>query len=118
VRIAVIGRTQMLLESARVIAEAGHTIPLVVTSPAAPHYAVGADAFEAFAKDVEATYRDGWDLDTSSVVERVSGYECDVANSVNWKTRICAPVIEAFAHGIVNCHAGDLPRYRGKAAVN
>ena len=117
-RVAVIGRTRMLLESARVVAEAGHTIPLVVTSPAAPHYGVGADAFEKFAAEVDATYRDGWELDTPGMVDRIAAYECDVAISINWKTRICASVLEAFPHGIINCHAGDLPRYRGNAAVN
>lgn len=42
----------------------------------------------------------------------------EVAISVNWLTLIKQPLIDQFKYGIINAHAGDLPRYRGNACPN
>lgn len=42
----------------------------------------------------------------------------DIAISVNWPTLIKEPLLSTFKHGILNAHAGDLPRYRGNAVAN
>ena len=42
----------------------------------------------------------------------------EVAISVNWPTLIGPEMLGRFPHGVVNAHAGDLPRYRGNATPN
>lgn len=42
----------------------------------------------------------------------------EVAISVNWPTLIGSEMLDRFPHGVVNAHAGDLPRYRGNATPN
>ena len=37
--------------------------------------------------------------------------------SVNWTTLVPPQAFEQFAHGVLNAHAGDLPRYRGNATI-
>ena len=44
-RVAIIGRTRMLLDAARLVAAAGHEIPLVMTCRAEPHSGAGPEDF-------------------------------------------------------------------------
>ncbi len=41
-----------------------------------------------------------------------------VAISVNWPTLIGRRMLEVFQFGVINAHAGDLPRFRGNATPN
>lgn len=42
----------------------------------------------------------------------------DIAVSVNWPTLVTQRVIDLIPNGVLNAHAGDLPRYRGNACPN
>jgi methionyl-tRNA formyltransferase len=47
-----------------------------------------------------------------------AGSGAAVAISVNWPGLIGPELLDRFPHGVVNAHAGDLPRFRGNATPN
>jgi methionyl-tRNA formyltransferase len=107
-KLAVLGRTHWLLGAARRLRDAGHDIRLVATAEAAPEYRAGVEDFRAFAADSGATF----------ALDEVPQTDAQLAVSVNWPRLIGRDVLDAFPGGVVNAHAGDLPRYRGNAAPN
>lgn len=116
-RIALIGRTTMLLKAGRLLVERGHEIPVVWTSSAEEFYGIDVEDFRRFARDIGADFQCGATLNRAAA-EVLPRYGCDIAVSVNWPGLIDKPVLDQFAHGILNAHAGDLPRYRGNACPN
>lgn len=115
-KVAIVGRTEMLLRSAQAVAEAGHDIGAVVTCEKEPHYSVSPSDFESLANKHDSAFFETYRIGDETVVNELD--TCDVAISINWKTLIPPSVINRFEHGIINCHAGDLPRFRGNAATN
>lgn len=116
--VAVIGRTRWLLDAARQLAEAGVPIGLVATAQAESFYDCEVEAFEGFAKAAGAPYALAPKLNGEDGVSLLRDAGCEIAISVNWPSVIGADAIAAFPLGILNAHAGDLPRYRGNACPN
>lgn len=116
--VAAIGRTEMLRRSILELDAAGHDVTLVVTCDPADFYETGVDAFERAAETVGAAFHHVADLGEVDRLRPPGADVPDVAVSVNWKTIIPAELLDAFEHGVLNYHAGDLPRYRGNAAMN
>jgi UDP-4-amino-4-deoxy-L-arabinose formyltransferase/UDP-glucuronic acid dehydrogenase (UDP-4-keto-hexauronic acid decarboxylating) len=58
------------------------------------------------------------DINDDTAVSTFRQSDSQIAISVNWQTLIRRPVLDAFKYGVINAHAGDLPRYRGNAAPN
>jgi UDP-4-amino-4-deoxy-L-arabinose formyltransferase/UDP-glucuronic acid dehydrogenase (UDP-4-keto-hexauronic acid decarboxylating) len=114
-RVAVLGRTRMLLDAARLLVARGHTVPIVATCKPVVEYGVGEADFDALARDLGARFLATETLDREDVVALLRDSESDVAVSVSWVNRIGAAAIGAFPFGILNVHGGDLPRYRGNA---
>lgn len=117
-RIAVIGRTRALLESAKLLHSNGFSVPLVVTSKAAEHYRCSEEEFGRFAETVGAKFLCTPAINGPSAFSAIRNANCDIAISVNWVNIVEQPVIDQFKYGILNAHAGDLPKYRGNAPVN
>lgn len=117
-RVAILGRTGTLLEAARRLVSDGVTVPLVGTCAPASYDGVGPDAFEAFAREAGAVFFSDARINSPAIVESLRAAACDVALSINWLTVVEREACEAFPHGILNVHAGDLPRYRGNACPN
>lgn len=117
-KIGVIGRTSMLLDSARALALGGHEIPFVITATGEDYYTAGEDDFAAFAEEVGAWFKCTGRLSGDEMSERLAAADCDVVISMNWPTIIVPDFLEAFEHGIYNAHPGMLPRYRGNACPN
>lgn len=107
----------MLYDTVHALATSGHTVALIATCRAAPEYSVREDDFRALAGKVAADFLVADTLNSPETIDRLQLARADVAVSVNWLTVIAAPAIAAFPHGILNAHAGDLPRYRGNAPV-
>lgn len=96
----------------------GHELVLVGTAPAAPEYTVGPAEFAALAEDAGAAYFCDAAVNRPEYVELAGASGAAVAISVNWPTLIGAEMLARFEHGVVNAHAGDLPRFRGNATPN
>lgn len=117
-RVAILGRTRLLLETARLLAGAGHKIALIGTCKAAEHDDIGPQDFEALSRVYGAGYFCDERINSQEILPLLGKAACDVAVSVNWLSIIGSEATSKFKHGILNAHAGDLPRYRGNACSN
>lgn len=116
-KFAALGRTNWLYDSVEACVARGHELVLVATASASPEYTVDVEDFRALADAHGCPCLVGrLSGDSARRALRESGAE--IAVSVNWPTLLRAPVLEGFEHGVLNAHAGDLPRYRGNAAPN
>jgi methionyl-tRNA formyltransferase len=113
-RIAIIGRTEILYETAVQLHAQGHEIGLVLTAKAAPEYKKTEEDFKRLAEALDAPF-----IQSAKLVD---GFELiksfppmDIGISFNYTGVIPQTVIDCFRLGILNAHGGDLPRYRGNA---
>ena len=67
-RVAIIGRSELIYNTAIAIHKAGHEIPLIITSKPAPEYTGTAQDFEQLADKLDAHYEYTTKLET---VEKV-----------------------------------------------
>jgi methionyl-tRNA formyltransferase len=107
-----------LLNAAERMRRDGHEIPLVWTCRAEQYYDAGPADFKALASAVGADIFEDLRLNSPEGINRLRGARCDIAISVNWLSLIGQEAIDSFPLGILNAHAGDLPRYRGNATTN
>lgn len=117
-RIAILGRSQLLLAAAEASRAAGHQIGIVGTSAGENYYSADASAFEAFAATCGADFFMTNRINDPEIVARLRAADCEVAISLNWQTIVGSEAIASFRSGILNVHAGDLPRFRGNAVTN
>jgi methionyl-tRNA formyltransferase len=117
-KFAALGRTLWLFDGIRLAAERGHEPVLVGTCPAAPEYTVAERDFKALARKLGVPFFCDPAINKPKYLALAQKSGAEVAISVNWLTLIGAKMLGAFKHGVVNAHAGDLPRYRGNAAPN
>lgn len=74
--------------------------------------------FAALAKEAGARYFCDPAINRPQYQRLAEEADAEVAISVNWPTLIGREMLDRFRHGVVNAHAGDLPRYRGNATPN
>jgi methionyl-tRNA formyltransferase len=117
-RVAVIGRTKPLLDAAKAISAHGHDVPVVWTCRSEDHYGITEKDFAEFAASIHADFWDDVTISRQNNIDKLRSYRCDVAVSVNWLTVLNQQILDMFPFGILNAHAGDLPRYRGNACPN
>lgn len=113
-RVAIIGRTEALLDTARLLYRSGHEIAAIVTSKEAPEYKATANDFRAFARELAVPF-----FQTSRVSEFTAALKdlppMDLGVSMNYTAILTQEVLDIFRLGVLNAHGGDLPRYRGNA---
>ena len=117
-RVAILGRTGTLLRAAKLLVSHDFEIPLVGTCLPASYDGGGPDEFSEFARVSGAEFFCDSRINSPEIVEVLRRSRCDVALSLNWLTVVGAEACAAFPSGILNVHAGDLPRYRGNACPN
>lgn len=115
-RVAIIGRSELMYDTALLIAKLGYTIPLVITSKESPEYKITSKDFEKFALTHNAVFINTAKINSPQVIEALNDLEnIDIAVSINYSGVISQNIINKFRLGILNAHGGDLPRYRGNA---
>ena len=112
-RVAVIGRTQMLYDAALALVRAGHEIRCVLTAPAAPEYTRTEADFERLARQLGCPFLCARNASSPEALALLSG--CDIGVSMNWVGVLGPSVLGLFRLGVLNAHPGELPRYRGNA---
>lgn len=112
-KIAVIGRTEILYDTIEELLKNNHDVRLVITSKEAPEYAKTSKDFEALSNKIGARYIYTNKLDNCK--DEIKKADCDIAVSLNYSSIISQDVIDLFPLGVLNAHGGDLPRYRGNA---
>jgi UDP-4-amino-4-deoxy-L-arabinose formyltransferase/UDP-glucuronic acid dehydrogenase (UDP-4-keto-hexauronic acid decarboxylating) len=108
----------MFLDAVVACAAAGHEPVLIGTCPAAPEYGAGESDFERLAESFGCPFFADADANRPEIVDLAARAGAGVAISMNWLTLIGSELRAQFAHGVVNAHAGDVPRYRGNAVPN
>jgi UDP-4-amino-4-deoxy-L-arabinose formyltransferase/UDP-glucuronic acid dehydrogenase (UDP-4-keto-hexauronic acid decarboxylating) len=114
-RVAVLGRTRMLRLAAQALRGSGHEIVLVA-APEGPH-AVNTVQFSELADEMGCPFLQVANVGAATTLAALAHSAADVGVSVNWPTIVPPSVLEVFVHGVLNAHAGDLPRYRGNATI-
>lgn len=112
-RIAVIGRTEMLFDSAVLLESQGFELGCVVTSRPEMEYKREESDFRRLAavRKIPYLYEPG----DETLLGAAKEAKCDIAVSVNHPRILSQEFIDVFPFGILNAHGGDLPRYRGNA---
>lgn len=112
-KIAIIGRTEMLYDAALRLRAAGHQIICILTAREAPEYIRTTADFRALADTWQIPFIQGGPIAEHLVFLR--DVLADIAVSINYPGVIPQSVIDLFPLGVLNAHGGDLPRYRGNA---
>ncbi len=114
-KIAVIGRTEILIDTAQLLIEHGHRIVCVITAKEAPEYLSTREDFARLAEELGVPFSS-----TPRITEQqriLENSQADIAVSTNYVGIIPARITDLFPCGILNAHGGDLPRYRGNACL-
>lgn len=117
-RVAILGRTQMLYDTMEALKKAGHEIVIIGTCKAAPEYEIDEHGFEEKAEEMQVPFFCNANLTLPNIVDLLKASKPDIAVSINWLTIIQEQTMALFPYGILNGHPGDLPRYRGNASPN
>lgn len=114
-KFAVLGRTHWLRDSAVAAISRGHQLVLVGTCPGAPEYRVRESDFQRLADDAGCPYFCTTRINDRDYLDMLISSRAEVAISLNWLSLLGQQILSIPPHGVVNCHLGDLPRYRGNA---
>jgi len=128
-KIAIIGRTEVLYKTAELLLKNGYEIPVIITAKEAPEYTKTAKDFEELAKKIGAKflYAPKFTDKEIEVLKKLrmgvsvgagdgaGGSDKWIGVSMNYTGVIQQEVIDIFDLGILNAHGGDLPKYRGNA---
>ncbi|HUZ31007.1 MAG TPA: formyltransferase family protein [Xanthobacteraceae bacterium] len=116
--VAVLARTRWGIEAARCLAQSDIPIRLVATARAESFYNCGEAEYAELARDTGAMFVNVSTTSSDDLSAAIRECKCALAISVNWPTVLNSEFIGHFSLGILNAHAGDLPRYRGNACPN
>lgn len=115
-RVAIIGRSELLYGCIAEIQKSDFEIPLIITSKESPEYKIKSDDFKQLAQSIKANYIYTSKINSPEILNEIKKLGIiDVAISINYSGIIEKEVIDCFKYGILNAHGGDLPRYRGNA---
>jgi methionyl-tRNA formyltransferase len=114
-KIILIGRTKVLLDSAKLLDLKGYQIVGIITSKASPDYKVKEVDFRNYAKKLNVPFLHDPKINTKTLQDHFGKTKPDIAISINYSGIISLDVINFFPHGVLNAHGGDLPKYRGNA---
>lgn len=113
--VLLIGRTKILLETAKLLISKNFYIVGIITSKSAIEYEINENDLKTFALIHKIKYLYEPKITLSKLLKFVEGISIDIGVSVNYTSIIPKDVIDQFKLGILNAHGGDLPRYRGNA---
>jgi methionyl-tRNA formyltransferase len=117
-KFAALGRTSMLVNAAKAAMGRGHVLCLVGTATPSPEYTADERDFAHLAQAAGCPFFVDGKMPGSEVLRYAAASGAEVAISVNWPRLMKSDMRSPFRHGVVNAHAGDLPRYRGNACPN
>lgn len=113
-KIAIIGRTEILYNCIELLRNHGHEIALIVTAKEAPEYTRVSQDFKDKAEELNIPFFHTAKIET--IVDLLRELpDIDIGVSLNYSGVIPESVISLFRLGVLNAHGGDLPRYRGNA---
>lgn len=57
-------------------------------------------------------------INSEDALEKIDGFKCDILVSMSFNQIFKTEIINLSPNGIINCHAGKLPFYRGRNILN
>ena len=112
-KIAIIGRTELLYDTALQLHAAGYKIACIITAKEAPEYTRTSAEFRELADIWEIPFAQCGSI--AKCTDFLRAAQADIAVSINYTGVVPQSVIDLFPLGVLNAHGGDLPRYRGNA---
>lgn len=112
-KVAVIGRTELLYNTALRLHNEGHEIVCILTAKEAPESTRSAADFQELATIWKIPFLQSNRI--SVLADFLQNRRADIAVSINYTGVLPQSVIDLYPLGILNAHGGDLPRYRGNA---
>lgn len=112
-KVAVLGRSEILYGVVEAILENDHEVTSIVSPSEAPEYSRTSEDFRSLANEHEIPFSSGLPMSELKSFLQVGAPVIGV--SVNYPVLVSSGVIDSFPLGILNVHGGDLPRYRGNA---
>ena len=112
-KIAVIGRSEILFDTVQLFLDKGYKIVCIITSKEAPEYLRTRSDFARMAEEIGVPY-----ASTHQILKQkeiLEDLQPDIGISMNYTGIIPETITNLFSYGILNAHGGDLPRYRGNA---
>jgi UDP-4-amino-4-deoxy-L-arabinose formyltransferase/UDP-glucuronic acid dehydrogenase (UDP-4-keto-hexauronic acid decarboxylating) len=117
-KIGLIGRSELLWETAKLLNRKGVEIKFIITAKTLPQYRTGEEDFKKLARRLGCDFFIAGNLNSKKWARYVRRSGCEIGISVNYPSVVPRDVLKAFRFGVLNAHAGDLPRYRGNASPN
>jgi methionyl-tRNA formyltransferase len=112
-RVAIIGRSELLYDTALKLKESGFIITCILTAKEAPEYMRTSKHYEDLSKKWGIPFMQS--VNIAECRNFLINSQSDIAVSINYSGIIPQNIIDLFKLGILNAHGGDLPRYRGNA---
>lgn len=114
IRIGFIGRTKSLYDTIKLFSQSeGFEVAFIWTCKDEDFYNFDSKNFEDLANDLGSKY-----FYSSRISKFEDFIEADVVVSINFINIIPKTFIDKFKFGVINAHAGDLPKFRGNACPN
>jgi len=74
--------------------------------------------FLDFSEKYRIDYLKYKNINSVEFIEKIKKYDCDLFVSMSFNQIFKSEIIDVPRHGIINCHAGKLPFYRGRNVLN
>ena len=114
-KIIAIGRNEIFFDTVSQLGKK-HNVVGIITATASPEYLKKEDDLKTLAKTLHCPFL--MTNEEKEIIKLVKRVKPEVGISINWQSIISDKLINLIPHGILNCHPGALPRYRGNAATN
>ena len=112
-KIAIIGRSEILYDTVLHLIKCNHTICCLITAKEAPEYSKTKDDFRKLACKLGIPYYSSPNI--NKYTNLFAELKPDIGISYNYPGILPQDIIDLFPYGVLNGHGGDLPRYRGNA---
>ena len=113
-KVGFIGRTKSLYDAIKLFSKLdGFEVSFIWTCRDESYYNFKSNNFEDLANELGAKF-----FYSSRISQFESFVEADVVVSIDFINIVPKSFIDKFRFGVINAHAGDLPRYRGNACPN
>ncbi|RKX26479.1 MAG: hypothetical protein DRP45_03420 [Candidatus Zixiibacteriota bacterium] len=117
-RVLFLGRGELGLSVLQRLLAEEFEVPVIVTCGHTPEVGGSPKAFKKLAADYGIDYFHTNKINTPEWAKRLQAYNADIGVALLWLYIIKEPIIRTTKHGLLNFHAGDLPKYRGNACIN
>jgi methionyl-tRNA formyltransferase len=117
-KICIIGRTKPLLETAKFLNKKNHKIGMIITSEPSEYDSVSSKDFRNIARSIDAKFVETQQINQKKIQSTIKNHDFDLGISLNNLRLLDKKTLSLFKYGVLNCHFGDLPHYRGNACPN